>query len=37
MSDTGFFSLPTGKLLKKEKQARSKIFPAGYVGKFLEI
>ena len=34
MSDTGFFSLPTGKLHKKEKQERLKIFPAGFVGNF---
>ena len=34
MSDTGFFSLATGKLHKKEKQKRLKIFPTGYVGNF---
>ena len=34
MSGTGFFSLRTGKLHKKEKQNRLKIFPAGYVGNF---
>ena len=34
MSDTGFFSLPTGKLHKKGKQERLKNFPAGYVGNF---
>ena len=34
MSDTVFFSLPTGKLHKKEKQARLKNFPVGYVANF---
>ena len=34
MSDIGFFTLPTGKLHKKEKQKRLKSFPAGYVGNF---
>ena len=34
MSETGFYSLPTGKLHKKPKQSRSKNFPAGYVGSF---
>ena len=34
MSDTGFFSLATGKLHKKEKQKILKYFPAGYVGNF---
>ena len=34
MSDTSFFTLPTGKLHKKEKQKRLKKFPAGYVGNF---
>ena len=29
-----FFSLPTGKLHKKEKQKKFKHFPAGYVGNF---
>ena len=29
-----FFSLPTGKLHKKEKQKKLKNFPAGYVGNF---
>ena len=34
MSDASFFTLPTGKLHKKEKQKRLKKFPAGYVGNF---
>ena len=34
MSDTGFYSLLTGKLHKKPKQSRLKNFPAGYVGSF---
>ena len=34
MSETGFYSLPTGKLNKKPKQSRLKNFPAGYVGNF---
>ena len=34
MSETGFYSLPTGKLHKKTKKARLKNFPAGYVGSF---
>ena len=34
MSDFGFYSLPTGKLHKKEKQKRLKDFPAGYIGSF---
>ena len=34
MPETGFYSLPTGKLHKKPKQSRLKNFPAGYVGNF---
>ena len=34
MSDTVFYLLPMNKLYKKEKQERSKNFPAGYVGRF---
>ena len=34
MSDIGFFTLPTGKLHKKEKQKRMRNFPAGYVVNF---
>ena len=34
MCDTGFYSLPTGKLQKKPKQSRLKNFPAGYMGRF---
>ena len=34
MSETGFYSLPTGKLYKKPKQSRLKNFPTGYVGNF---
>ena len=34
MPETGFYSLPTGKLHKKPKQSRLKNFPAGYVGSF---
>ena len=34
MSDTGFYSLPPGKLHKKEKTRRLTKFPAGYVGSF---
>ena len=34
MSDTGFYSLPTGKLYKKTETKRVKNFPAGYVGRF---
>ena len=34
MSETGFYSLPTGKLHKKPKQSRLKNFPTGYVGNF---
>ena len=34
MSVTGFFSLPTGKLHKKEKQKKIKKFPTGYIGNF---
>ena len=34
MSDTGFYSLLTGKLHKKPKQSRLENFPAGYVGSF---
>ena len=34
MSDTGFYSLPTGKLHKKEKQKRLKNFPADYISSF---
>ena len=34
MSDTGFFSLLTGKLPIKEKQEGLKNVPAGYVGNF---
>ena len=34
MSNTVFFSLPTGKLHTKEEQKRLKTFPAGYVGNF---
>ena len=34
MSETGFYSLPTGNLHKKPKQSRLKNFPAGYVGSF---
>ena len=34
MSETGFYSLPTGKLHKKPRQSRLKNFPAGYVGSF---
>ena len=34
MSGNDFFSLPTGKLHKKEKQKRLENFPAGYIGNF---
>ena len=34
MPETGFYSLPTGKLHKKPKQGRLKNVPAGYVGNF---
>ena len=34
MSETGFHSLPTGKLHKKPRQSRLKNFPTGYVGSF---
>ena len=34
MPETGFYSLPTGKLHKKPKQGKLKNFPAGYVGSF---
>ena len=34
MSETGFYSLPTGKLHKTPRQSRLKNFPAGYVGSF---
>ena len=34
MSETGFYSLPNGKLHKKTKKSRLKNFPAGYVGSF---
>ena len=34
MPETGFYSLPTGKLHKKPKQGRLKNDPAGYVGNF---
>ena len=34
MSNTGFFSLLTGKLHKKEKQSRLKNFPTSYAGNF---
>ena len=34
MSDTGFYSLPTGKLYKKIETKRLKNFPASYVGRF---
>ena len=34
MPETGFYSLPTGKLHKKPKQSRLKNFLAGYVGSF---
>ena len=34
ISETGFYSLPTGKLHKKSKQSRLKNFPTGYVGNF---
>ena len=34
MSEAGFYSLPTGKVHKNTKKARSKNFPAGYVGGF---
>ena len=34
MPETGFYSLPNGKLHKKPKQCRLKIFPAGYMGSF---
>ena len=29
-----FYSLPTGKLYKKEEKKKLKIFPAGYVSRF---
>ena len=34
MSETGFYSLPTGKLHRKTKKSRLKNFPAGYMGNF---
>ena len=34
MCETGFYSLPTGKLHKTPRQSRLKNFPAGYVGSF---
>ena len=34
MSDTGYYSLPTGKLHQKPETSRLKNFPAGYVGSF---
>ena len=34
MSDSGFYSLPTGKLYKKRGTSRLKNFLAGYVGSF---
>ena len=34
MRETGFYSLPTGKLHKKPEQGRLKNVPAGYVGNF---
>ena len=34
MSDSGFYLLPTNKLIKKEKTKQLKNFPAGYVGSF---
>ena len=34
MSDTGFYTLPTGKLHKKETQKTLKNFPAGCIGSF---
>ena len=34
MSEMSFYSLPTGKLHKKNKNSRLKNFPAGYVGSF---
>ena len=34
MPETGFYSLPTGKLHKEAKQSRLKNFPAGYVASF---
>ena len=34
MSEMGFYLLPTGKFLKKNKKSRLKNFPAGYVGSF---
>ena len=34
MSDSGFYLLPTNKLIKKEKAKKLKNFPAGYVGGF---
>ena len=34
MSDTGFYSLPTGTLHQKRETSRLKNFPAGYVGSF---
>ena len=34
MSDTGYYSLPTGKLHQKPETSRLKIFPVGYIGSF---
>ena len=34
MSDSGFYLLPTNKLIKKEKAKKLKNFPASYVGSF---
>ena len=34
MPDTGFYSLPTGKLHQKPETSRLKNFPPGYVGSF---
>ena len=34
MSETSFYSFPTGKLHKETKKSRLKRLPAGYVGSF---
>ena len=34
MSDSGFFSLPTGKLYQKRETSRLKNFPTGYVSNY---
>ena len=34
MSDTSFYSLPTGKLYQRRETSKLKNFPAGYVGSF---